>query len=133
MNTVSLHGRLARDVDLRTTPNGKQVAQTVIAVNRWRKDDGADFIPIVIWGNQADVFARYLSKGKEVALTGRLQVRNYTDKDDNKRYVTEVIVERFDFCGSSGNSGSNNGSSNSNDTPFGNSFGDPVSQEDIPF
>lgn len=108
------------------------MASCTIAVNRRKKEDGADFIPIVVWGSQAEVFARYLGKGKEVALTGRMQVRDYTDKNDNKRYITEVVVESFDFCGPSGNNGSG-GSSSGGGTPFGNSYGSPVPEEEIPF
>lgn len=141
MNRVILHGRLARDVDLRTTNSGKSVAQVNLAVNRRGKDGGADFIPLVIWGQLAETFARYLSKGREVLVEGHMQVRNYDDKNGNKRYVTEVIVESFDFCGSS----SNNDNSappppdNSNiDTAFGQSQqnvfgGRPAADEDIPF
>ena len=141
MNKVILHGRLARDVDLRTTNSGKSVAQVNLAVNRRGKDGGADFIPLVIWGQLAETFARYLYKGREVLVEGRMQVRNYDDKNGNKRYVTEVIVESFDFCGSS----SNNDNSapppppdNSNiDAAFGqpqNVFGGrPANDEDIPF
>ena len=141
MNKVVLHGRLARDVDLRTTASGKSVAQVNIAVNRWGKDQGADFIPLVIWGQQAETFARYLSKGREVLVEGRMQVRNYDDKNGNKRYVTEVVVEAFDFCGSSGNNDNTPPPppDNSNiDAAFGqpqqNVFGGrPASDEDIPF
>ena len=133
MNKVLLHGRLAKDVDLRTTNSGKSVAQTTIAVNRRKKEDGADFIPLVIWGATAEVWSKYMCKGKEVALSGRLQVRNYTDKDNNKRYITEVVVEEFDFCGSSGNNGGNSGGNNYNSNPFGNAFGSQVPEEDIPF
>ena len=141
MNKVILHGRLARDVDLRTTASGKSVAQVNIAVNRRGKDQGADFIPLVIWGQLAETFARYFYKGREVLVEGRMQVRNYDDKNGNKRYVTEVVVETFDFCGSS----SNNDNSapppppdNSNiDAAFGqpqNVFGGrPANYEDIPF
>lgn len=141
MNKVILHGRLARDVDLRTTNSGKSVAQVNLAVNRRGKDGGADFIPLVIWGQLAETFARYLYKGREVLVEGRMQVRNYDDKNGNKRYVTEVIVESFNFCGSS----SNNDNSapppppdNSNiDAAFGqpqNVFGGrPANDEDIPF
>ena len=141
MNKVILHGRLARDVDLRTTNSGKSVAQVNLAVNRRGKDGGADFIPLVIWGQLAETFARYFYKGREVLVEGRMQVRNYDDKNGNKRYVTEVIVESFDFCGSS----SNNDNSapppppdNSNiDAAFGqpqNVFGGrPANDEDIPF
>lgn len=132
MNTVVLHGRLAKDVDLRTTNSGKSVAQTTIAVNRRKKEDGADFIPLVVWGKTAETWNQYLCKGKEVALTGRIQVRNYTDKDNNKRYITEVVVESFDFCGSGGNN-NNNGGSSYDSNPFGNAFGSPTPDEDIPF
>ena len=141
MNKVILHGRLARDGDLRTTASGKSVAQVNLAVNRRGKDGGADFIPLVIWGQLAETFARYFYKGREVLVEGRMQVRNYDDKNGNKRYVTEVIVESFNFCGSS----SNNDNSapppppdNSNiDAAFGqpqNVFGGrPAMDEDIPF
>ena len=95
MNKVILKGRLARDVDLRTTPSGKSVAQATIAVDRLGKYQPADFIPLVIWGQQAETFARYLFKGREVLVEGRMQVRSYDDKTGAKRYVTEVIVENF--------------------------------------
>ena len=138
MNKVILHGRLARDVDLRTTASGKSVAQVNIAVNRRGKDGGADFIPLVIWGQLAETFARYLYKGREVLVEGRMQVRNYDDKNGNKRYVTEVVVETFDFCGSSSNNDNSAPPDNSNiDTAFGqpqNVFGGrPANDEDIPF
>ncbi len=159
MNKVILKGRLARDVDLRTTTTGKSVAQTAIAVNRRGKDQGADFIPLVIWAQQAETFARYLSKGREVLVEGRMQVRNYDDNNGNKRYVTEVIVENFEFCGSrsdngdggynggsnsygnnggnsfAGNGGFDNGGSQGGGAPFGSTsgFGGDVADEDIPF
>ena len=138
MNKVILHGRLARDVDLRTTASGKSVAQVNIAVNRRGKDQGADFIPLVIWGQLAETFASYLYKGREVLVEGRMQVRNYDDKNGNKRYVTEVIVEKFEFCGNSGNNDNSAPPDNSNiDAAFGqpqNVFGGrPAMDEDIPF
>lgn len=145
MNKVILKGRLARDVDLRTTTTGKSVAQVNIAVDRWGKDQPADFIPLVIWGQQAEVFARYMSKGREVLVEGRMQVRSYDDKSGNKRYVTEVVVENFEFCGSK--SDNNNGGGNfareggntggtAGTSPFGTAenFGSqPLGDEDIPF
>lgn len=143
MNKVILHGRLARDVDLRTTASGKSVAQVNIAVNRRSKDQGADFIPLVVWGQQAENFARYLYKGREVLVEGRMQVRNYDDKNGNKRYVTEVVVETFDFCGSSSNNDNSAPPSlppdNGNiDAAFGQSQqnvfgGRPADDDDIPF
>lgn len=151
MNKVILKGRLARDVDLRTTTSGKSVAQVSIAVNRWGKDQGADFIPLVIWGQQAENFARYLFKGREVLVEGRMQVRSYDDKTGNKRYVTEVVVENFEFCGSrndagnggndgfsggnDGFSGSSHAGSQNNNAPFAGSenFGNMPDDSDIPF
>lgn len=147
MNKVVLHGRLARDVELRTTNSGKSVAQVSIAVNRRGKDGGADFIPLVIWGQLAETFARYLSKGREVLVEGHMQVRSYDDRNGNKQYVTEVIVETFDFCGSSGNNNNNGNNNNSTPPPPDNSnidaaFGQPqqnvfggrpANDEDIPF
>lgn len=149
MNKVILKGRLARDVDLRTTPNGRSVAQATIAVDRWGKDQPADFIPLVIWGASAETFARYLFKGREVLVEGRMQVRNYDDKNGNKRYVTEVVVDNFEFCGSKNDAGSapaggydnagyGGASANSQpaqSSPFGasDSFGKPVDDEEIPF
>ena len=150
MNKVILKGRLARDVDLRTTTTGKSVAQATIAVNRRGKDQGADFIPLVIWAQQAETFARYLSKGREVLVEGRMQVRNYDDNNGNKRYVTEVVVENFEFCGSrndggSGHDGSSggygngfagNGAGQGGNAPFSSSDGfgnNNVEEEDIPF
>lgn len=138
MNKVILRGRLARDVDLRTTASGKSVAQVNIAVNRWGKDQGADFIPLVIWGQLAETFARYFYKGREALVEGRMQVRNYDDKNGNKRYVTEVIVEKFEFCGSSGNNDNSAPPDNSNiDAAFGQPQdvfgGRPANYEDIPF
>ena len=142
MNKVILHGRLARDIELKTTTSGKSVAQASIAVNRRGKDAGADFIPLVIWGQMAETMNRYLGKGREVLVEGRMQVRSYDDKNGNKRYVTEVVVESFDFCGSSNNSSkdsapppSDDGGSQSNGSypPPGAFGGRVVSDEEIPF
>ena len=141
MNKVILHGRLARDIELRTTTSGKAVAQVSIAVNRRGKDAGADFIPLVIWGQTAETMNQYLGKGKEVLVEGRMQVRSYDDKNGNKRYVTEVVVESFDFCGSSNNSGNNSApppdddgrQSNGSYPPPGAFGGRVVQDEEIPF
>lgn len=141
MNKVILHGRLARDIELKTTTSGKSVAQVSIAVNRRGKDAGADFIPLVIWGQMAETMNRYLGKGREVLVEGRMQVRSYDDKNGNKRYVTEVVVESFDFCGSSNNSGrdsapppDDDGSQSNGSYPPPGAFGGRVvSDEEIPF
>lgn len=101
MNRVELVGRLARDPELRTTHTGKSVATFSLAVNRPYKMNGeqqADFFTIIAWGRRAEVICEHLGKGRQIAVCGRLQSRSY-EKDGTKRYVTEVILEQFDFIG----------------------------------
>jgi single-strand DNA-binding protein len=103
MNKVILVGRLARDPELRTTTTGTSVCSFAIAVDRRFKRDGqptADFFNVTAWGKQGEVISQYLRKGRQIAISGRLQTRNYTAKDGSKRYTTEVILEEFDFIGS---------------------------------
>ncbi len=107
MNKVILVGRFARDPELRTTGSGKSVATFSLAVDRRYKQEGqpeADFFNIVAWGKQAETICQYLSKGRQIAMTGRLQSRSYDAKDGTKRYVTEVVLEEFDFIGSKNDS-----------------------------
>ncbi|MDO4287649.1 MAG: single-stranded DNA-binding protein [Eubacterium sp.] len=120
MNKVILVGRLTKDPDLRTTTTGKSVASFSVAVDRRFKQDGqptADFINVVAWGRQAEVISQYLGKGRQIALSGRLQTRSYDAQDGSKRYVTEVVLEEFDFIGSR-----NDGGGNYNDN-FGGGYG----------
>lgn len=107
MNKVILVGRFARDPELRTTGSGKSVATFSLAVDRRYKQEGqpeADFFNIVAWGKQAQTICQYLSKGRQIAMTGRLQSRSYDAQDGTKRYVTEVVLEEFDFIGSKNDS-----------------------------
>lgn len=108
MNKVILVGRFTRDPDLRTTTTGKSVATFSLAVDRRYKQEGqptADFFNIVAWGRQAEVICQYLGKGRQIALSGHLQSRSYDGKDGVKRYVTEVVLEDFDFIGSKNDGG----------------------------
>ena len=101
MNRIILLGRLVRDPEVRYTQTGKVVCQFTIAVDRpFSNQDGqreADFIPIIIWGKQAETCGNSLTKGQRVLVEGRLQIRSYDAKDGSKRYVTEVIADRFEF------------------------------------
>lgn len=100
MNKIFLLGRFVKNPEIRYTPTGKIVCQGTIAVNRPFKQDGqqeADFIPIVIWGKSAEICGKSFKKGQRILVEGRLQVRNYDDKDGIKHYVTEVIVSNFNF------------------------------------
>jgi single-strand DNA-binding protein len=100
MNKIILLGRLTKDPEVRYTSTSKVVAQFTLAVDRpYSKDKQreADFIPVVIWGKQAEICGNYLSKGQRVLVEGRLQIRSYDAKDGQKKYVTEVIAEHFEF------------------------------------
>ena len=101
MNRIILLGRLVRDPEVRYTPNGRVVCQFTLAVDRpFANQEGqreADFIPVVIWGKQAETCGNSLTKGQRALVEGRLQIRSYDAKDGTKRYVTEVIADRFEF------------------------------------
>ena len=101
LNRVILIGNLTRDPELRYTPDGTPVVNFTLAVNRpflnQEKERGVDFIPVVAWRKQAERCSEYLTKGSQVAVDGRLQVRSYEDKDGIKRRVTEVIAWRVEF------------------------------------
>lgn len=102
MNKVVLVGRLARDPELRTTNTGKSFCRFSVAVDRRFKQEGqptADFIPVVAWGRQAEVINQYLAKGRQIALSGRIQTGSYTAQDGSKRYTTDVVLDEFDFIG----------------------------------
>ena len=100
MNRAILFGRLTKDVDLRTTPNGRSVAMLTLAIDRPVTKDGnkeADFIPVVLWGKTAEAVARYVHKGQRLLVEGRIQVRSYDGKDGQKRYATEVVADKAEF------------------------------------
>lgn len=110
-NSVILMGRLTKDVEVRYSNSGKCVAQFTLAVDRaFNNAEGqkeADFIPVVFWGKPAETIGNYVSKGQRLLVEGRLQTRSYDAKDGSKRYVTEVIGNRFTFVEKRENS--NNG------------------------
>lgn len=96
VNNVVLIGRLTRDPEVRTTQTGKQVANFSIAVQRrFKGNDGVDvdFFNVSTWGNSADFVANYLSKGRLVAVEGRLQSRKYTTQEGAQREVVEIVAE----------------------------------------
>lgn len=100
MNNVSLVGNLTRDPELRMTQSGISTCTFTVAVNRPKSKDGvqqADYIPIVTWRAIAETCAKYLAKGRKVAITGSIQTRSYDAKDGSRRYVTEVIANSVDF------------------------------------
>lgn len=92
INSVSITGRLTKDVDLKTTQSGKTVTNITLAVDNFGKDAGASFIDVVLWGATAEIADKYLSKGSMAGITGRLQQRSYEDRDGNKRSIIEVVA-----------------------------------------
>ena len=106
MNKAILIGRLTRDPELRTTPTGRNVCQFSIAVNRtYTSASGereADFINCVVWDKQAENLAKYQKKGNQIAVDGRIQTRNYDDKDGKKVYVTEILATNISFLDAKG-------------------------------
>ena len=112
MNQVILIGRLARDPELSYTPNTQSaVCRFTIAVDRPRRqgeDAGADFIRITVWGRQAETCDRYLSKGRQVAVQGRIQTGSYKNREGVTVYTTDVVADRVEFLGG-GQGGQNDG------------------------
>ena len=105
MNKILLKGRVSREIELRyTQTNNTAVTNFTIAVNRDFIKQGeerqSDFINCVAYGKTAEFVNKYFKKGQEILVTGRLQNRNWDDQNGQKHYVTEVIVESVEFCGS---------------------------------
>lgn len=110
MNKVILTGRLTKDVEARHTGE-TAVARYSLAVERKFKREGeatADFINCVTFGKNAEFVEKYLHKGMKIAVTGRIQTGNYTDKDGKKVYTTDIVVEEHEFCESKGSGASEN-------------------------
>ncbi len=125
MNRVILIGRLTRDPDIRYSQSDQSmaIARYTLAVDRRGRRDGgdgqqtADFIGCVSFGRQAEFAEKYLRKGMKIAVTGRIQTGSYTNRDGQKIYTTDVIVEDHEFCESK-NANSYNGD-NGGYTPSG--------------
>ena len=99
MNKINLIGRLTKDIELKYAGEKQTaIATCTIAVNRAFEKDKADFINIKSFGKTAEVMAKYLGKGTQVGITGRLQINAYDNKEGKKLYFTEVIVEELTFC-----------------------------------
>ena len=105
LNKAILQGRLVADPELRHTQNGTAVASIRVASNRnYKSKDSnapdADFINVVAWRSTAEFISKYFSKGSMILVDGRIQTRDYTDNEGQKRYVTEIVAESVNFCGS---------------------------------
>lgn len=116
INRVTITGNLTRDPELRSTPNGTPVCGMRVAVNSRRKDgasgewvDKPNYFDVTVWGAQGENCANYLSKGRPVAVDGRLDWREWEDKSGNKRQSVEIIADTVQFLGSRGDDGGGGG------------------------
>lgn len=142
MNKVVLIGRLTKDPELKFTPgSGTAVATFTLAIDRRFSKDGnreADFIPVVVWGKQAESTANYMSKGKLMGVSGRIQTRSYEAKDGTRRYITEVVADEVQFLewGGKQSGGFQGGFGDPMSSFPGDSYGEditPIDDGEIPF
>ncbi len=129
LNRIVLMGRLVADPELRTTPAGVTVATFRVACDRdfRNKQTGereTDFINVVVWRQTAEFVSRYFAKGRMAVVEGRLQIRNYTDRDGNKRTAAEVVADSVYFGDSSRREGEGGFAPSAYGAPSG-SFGAP--------
>ena len=105
LNKVFMMGRLGRDPDVRYTNSGTKVASFSLAVDRDFKDKATgervtDWVEIVAWRQTAEFASKWFRKGQMAVVEGRLQVRDYTDREGNKRRAVEIVADSIYFCGS---------------------------------
>ena len=128
MNKVFLVGRLARDPELRYSSSNLATMRCSIAVDRQFARDGeergADFINIVAFSNRAETMSKYLTKGSQIAIDGRIQTGSYDGADGKKVYTTDVIVENFQFLDTKGSRNMDNVDMPSDDVPNDNATSD---------
>lgn len=145
-NKVILLGNLTADPELRTTPNGQNVTSFSLAINRtWNSANGerqeeTSFINCTAWGKTGETIAKYVSRGRQLLVSGRLQQRTWQDKDTGKnRSAIDVVVEEFSFVsdgnrsGDGGSSSAPRGGSSSNEPVIEDISDDPIDLSDIPF
>jgi len=143
VNKVILVGNLGRDAELRYTPGGAAVATLNLATTEVWNDKGGqrqektEWHRIVLWGKQAESLQEYLTKGKQIYVEGRLQTRQWDDKDGNKRYTTEIKADRITLLGGGGGGG-RGASMDRGGASMSHGGGDeppmePITDDDIPF
>jgi single-strand DNA-binding protein len=142
VNKVILVGNLGRDAELRYTPGGAAVATLNLATTEVWNDKGGqrqektEWHRVVLWGKQAESLQEYLTKGKQIYVEGRLQTRQWDDKDGNKRYTTEIKADRITLLGGGGGGGRGASmdrgaaaiSHGADEPPM-----EPITDDDIPF
>lgn len=97
MNNVTLIGRLTKDPEVRYTTDQTAIAKFTVAVDRYGKEKQADFIPVTVFGKQAENCEKYLVKGRKVAIQGRIQTGSYENKEGKRVYTTDVVANIVEF------------------------------------
>ena len=146
VNKVILVGNLGRDSELRYTPGGAAVATLNLATTEvWndkqqQRQEKTEWHRIVLWGKQAESLQEYLTKGKQIYVEGRLQTRQWDDKDGNKRYTTEIKADRITLLGGGGGGGGRSSGGGGGADRGGSQGGgmdeppmEPITDDDIPF
>jgi len=139
LNKVMLIGNLGRDPEVRYTQGGAPVANfTMATTDRWtdpsgEKKERTEWHRIVVWGKQAEIAGEYLRKGRSVFVEGNLQTREWTDREGNKRYTTEVRAQRFQMLGRPGEAAEGGGAQRSEAGAVEEAGGAPYEEDDIPF
>jgi single-strand DNA-binding protein len=151
INRVIITGNLTRDPELRSTGSGTSVCSLRVAVNTRRKDnstgewtDKANYFDVTVWGAQGENCARYLAKGRPVAVDGRLEWREWQDQQGNKRQSVEIVADSVQFLGSREEGGGGNGFQSRSDVPVDDADFQPAAapsgggggstgEDDIPF
>lgn len=143
INRAILVGRLTKDPEYRQTPNGIDVANFTLAVNRnFKSKNGeqqADFINVVVFRNQAQNVSKYLSKGSLAGVDGRMQSRSYENKEGQRVFVTEVVADNVQFLEPKNNNQQNNqpqqqrGQAPAGNNPFANDNNANIDDDDLPF
>ena len=102
LNTAAIVGRLGKDPELRTTQSGKSVTSFSLAVQRPRKNQSgeyeSDWLDVQAWGTTAEFICKYFQQGQMMAVSGRIQVRTYKDRDGNNRKAVEIVAQDVSFC-----------------------------------
>ena len=138
MNKVILIGRLTKDPELRyAAGSGTAVCRFTLAVARQFKKDETDFINCIAFNKQGEAIAQYVTKGRQLAVTGNIRTGSYDGKDGTKRYTTDILVESFEFIGNSNNGNVNTNNQNNDywNMSTDNGFGveEPIDDGDMPF
>lgn len=140
INRAVLVGRLTKDPEFRTTPNGVNVATFTLAVNRtFTNANGereADFINVVVFRKQADNVNNYLRKGQLAGVDGRIQSRSYENQEDRRIFVTEIVADSVQFLEPKNNNQQNNQPQQRGQAPAGNNpfdNGTDIDNSDLPF